>query len=78
MQHEFSIKDETFKYWYFSILKFQELCYRLKIKAFHIHVMAVLFIYLLNKDLYEKHILQCYNHTHIFSVCMIARSHHII
>lgn len=61
-----------FKHGHFSILNFQKLCYRLKIKAFHINLMAVLFIYLSDKDLYEKHILQCYNHSHIFSVCMIA------
>lgn len=61
-----------FKHWRISVKNFQELCYRLKIKAFCVCLMAVLFIYLPNKELYEKHILQCYNHSHIFSICMIA------
>lgn len=39
-----------FKHGHFSILNFQKLCYRLKIKAFHINLMAVLFIYLSDKD----------------------------
>lgn len=54
-----------FKHWHFSIMDLEELCCRLKIKAFGIGLMAVLFIYLSNKELYEKHILQCYNHSHI-------------
>lgn len=61
-----------FKHWHFSVLDFQELCYRLKIKASCICLMAVVFIYLSNKVLYKNHILQHYNYSHIFSVCMTA------
>lgn len=34
--------------------------------------MAVVFIYLSNNVLYENHILQHYNYSHIFGVCMAA------
>lgn len=61
-----------FKHWHFSAFDFQELRYRLKIKASWMCLMAVVFIYLSNNVLYENHILQPSNYSHIFGVCMAA------